>query len=379
MSLPAFTASTPFTLGIELELQVVNPPACGLSQDSSSLIAACRDRVPDGEGEIKHDITESMLEISTGVCHHLDEARGQLLMLSALASASASERGLAICGGGTHPFEKWQRQQVCDNPRYARHLERFAYLVQQATVFGQHVHIGCANGDDAVWLMHALGRYVPHFIALSASSPWLQGADTGFASSRLNMFCAFPDNGHAPFCRDWQGFTALYQRLERTGMVDGMKDLHWDIRPSPDFGTVEVRLMDTPLTLTRALDIAGYIQALACWLLTERADTPDAEDYLLYTWNRFQASRYGLDGIFTDAKNAGQRRIGDDILNTLVRLQPCARQYHCASALAAIHHQVTHGDSDALRIRHFMSQGKTLSELIREHCRLWETPPERDC
>ncbi len=377
MSLPTFTASTPFTLGIELELQVVNPPACDLSQDSSRLIAACRDRVEQGKGEVKHDITESMLEVSTGVCRHLDEAREQLQALSALVCASAHEHGLAICGGGTHPFQKWQRQQVCDNPRYARHLERFAYLVQQATVFGQHVHIGCANGDDAVWLMHALGRYVPHFIALSASSPWLQGADTGFASSRLNMFCAFPDNGHAPFSRNWHEFSALYQRLESTGMVEGMKDLHWDIRPSPAFGTVEVRLMDTPLTLTRALNIAGYIQALACWLISERPFMPGSEDYLLYPWNRFQASRYGLEGTVTDARS-GQRSIGEDILATLPRLQHCAQQYGIADALAAIGEQVVHADSDALRIRRFMGQNTTLSELVREHCRLWEAPCHSD-
>lgn len=371
MPLPAFTASMPFTLGIELELQVVNPPACDLSQESSSLIAACRGRVPEGKGEVKHDITESMLEISTGVCRHLSEAHEQLQALSTLACASANERGLAICGGGTHPFVKWQRQQVCDNPRYARHLERFAYLVQQATVFGQHVHIGCANGDDAVWLMHELGRYVPHFIALSASSPWLQGADTGFSSSRLNMFCAFPDNGHAPFSRNWREFSALYQRLESTGMVEGMKDLHWDIRPSPTFGTVEVRVMDTPLMLTRALNIAGYIQALACWLLSERPFRPTDEDYLLYTWNRFQASRYGLEGTIT-AVDSPQCSIGDDILATLPRLQNCARQCGAAGALAAIGEQVVNADSDALRIRRFMGQSTTLSELVREHCRLWE-------
>ena len=377
MPLPAFTASTPFTLGIELELQVVNPPACDLSQESSCLIAACRGHVPEGKGEIKHDITESMLEISTGVCRHLDEAHEQLRALSALACASANEHGLAICGGGTHPFVKWQRQQVCDNPRYARHLERFAYLVQQATVFGQHVHIGCANGDDAVWLMHALGRYVPHFIALSASSPWLQGADTGFASSRLNMFCAFPDNGHAPFSRNWREFSALYQRLESTGMVEGMKDLHWDIRPSPTFGTVEVRVMDTPLMLTRALNIAGYIQALACWLLSERPFTPTDEDYLLYPWNRFQASRFGLEGTFT-ATDSAQRSIGDAILATLPQLQHCARQCGATRALTAIREQVVNADSDALRIRRFMGQSITLSELVREHCRLWEASTHSD-
>jgi carboxylate-amine ligase len=374
MPLPAFTASAPFTLGIELELQVVSPPACDLSQDSSRLIAACQGYA--ARGEIKHDITESMLEIACGVCHHLEEARQQLQRLSDIACACAREHRLAICGGGTHPFQKWQRQQVCDSPRYARQRELFAYLVQQATVFGQHVHIGCANGDDAIWLVHALGRYVPHFIALSASSPWLQGVDTGFASSRLNLFCAFPDNGHAPFSRSWRAFCAIYQRLENTGMVDGIKDLHWDIRPSPHFGTVEVRLMDTPLRLSQALNLAGYIQALACWLLTERPFTPGSQDYLLYAWNRFQACRYGLGGVFTDVRSGEQRPIGKDILETLAHLQRYAKPFGSARSLEAVRRQVTRGDSDALRIRKFMGQSATLSELIREHCRLWELPTQ---
>ncbi|MEN1424415.1 glutamate-cysteine ligase family protein, partial [Pseudomonas aeruginosa] len=94
---------------------------------------------------------------------------------------------LEICGGGTHPFQKWQRQEVCDNERYQRTLQNFGYLIQQATVFGQHVHVGCASGDDAIYLLHGLSRFVPHFIALSAASPYMQGTDTRFASSRPNI------------------------------------------------------------------------------------------------------------------------------------------------------------------------------------------------
>ncbi|STJ30558.1 carboxylate-amine ligase [Escherichia coli] len=163
MPLPDFHVSEPFTLGIELEMQVVNPPGYDLSQDSSMLIDAVKNEIT--AGEVKHDITESMLELATDVCRDINQAAGQFSAMQKVVLQAAADHHLEICGGGTHPFQKWQRQEVCDNERYQRTLENFGYLIQQATVFGQHVHVGCASGDDAIYLLHGLSRFVPHFIA----------------------------------------------------------------------------------------------------------------------------------------------------------------------------------------------------------------------
>jgi len=122
-------------------------------------------------GEVKHDITESMLEIATGVCGDIHQAAGQFSAMQQIILRAASEHHLQICGGGTHPFQTWQRQEVCDDERYARTLEMFGYLVQQATVFGQHVHVGCPSGDDAIYLMHGLSRFVPHLSPLALLHP----------------------------------------------------------------------------------------------------------------------------------------------------------------------------------------------------------------
>ncbi|WP_416851795.1 YbdK family carboxylate-amine ligase [Escherichia coli] len=209
MPLPDFHVSEPFTLGIELEMQVVNPPGYDLSQDSSMLIDAVKNKIT--AGEVKHDITESMLELATDVCRDINQAAGQFSAMQKVVLQAATDHHLEICGGGTHPFQKWQRQEVCDNERYQRTLENFGYLIQQATVFGQHVHVGCASGDDAIYLLHGLSRFVPHFIALSAASPYMQGTDTRFASSRPNIFSAFPDNGPMPWVSNWQQFEALFR------------------------------------------------------------------------------------------------------------------------------------------------------------------------
>ena len=364
MSLPDFHVSDPFTLGIELEMQVVNPPGYDLSQDSSRLIDAVKPQLT--AGEVKHDITESMLEMATGVCRNIDQASAELSAMQQIIS-----HHLAICGGGTHPFQKWQRQEVCDDERYRRNLENFGYLIQQATVFGQHVHIGCANGDDAIYLLHGLSRFVPHFIALSAASPYMQTSDTRFACARLNIFSGFPDNGPMQWVSNWQQFEALFRCLSYTTMIDSIKDLHWDIRPSPHFGTVEVRVMDTPLTLSHAVNMAGLIQATAHWLLTERPFKHQEKDYLLYKFNRFQACRYGLEGVITDPHTGDRRSLTEATLRLLEKIAPSAHKIGASSAIEALHRQVVSGLNEAQLMRDFVADGGSLIGLVKKHCEIW--------
>ncbi|TKU52707.1 YbdK family carboxylate-amine ligase [Citrobacter sp. wls714] len=369
MSLPDFHVSDPFTLGIELEMQVVNPPGYDLSQDSSRLIDAIKPQLT--AGEVKHDITESMLEMATGVCRNIDQADAELSAMQQVIMRVAADHHLAICGGGTHPFQKWQRQEVCDDERYRRNLENFGYLIQQATVFGQHVHVGCANGDDAIYLLHGLSRFVPHFIALSAASPYMQTSDTQFACSRLNIFSGFPDNGPMPWVNNWPEFTGLFRRLAYTSMIDSIKDLHWDIRPSPHFGTVEVRVMDTPLTLKHAVNMAGLIQSTAHWLLTKRPFKHQEQNYLLYKFNRFQACRFGMAGIVTDVNTGDGHRLADDTLRLLENVAASADKVGATSAIEALRLQVKNGHDEAQNMRDFVAEGGSLSGLVKKHCEIW--------
>ncbi|MGY5956015.1 YbdK family carboxylate-amine ligase [Kosakonia sp. BK9b] len=369
MPLADFHVSDAFTLGIELELQVVNPPGYDLSQDSSRLIASVEGQV--SAGEVKHDITESMLEIATGVCRNIDQAAHQFSAMQHVILQAAAQHHVQICGGGTHPFQKWQRQEICHDERYSRTLETFGYLMQQATVFGQHVHVGCTNGDDAIYLLHGLSRFVPHFIALSAASPYNQGTDTRYASSRLNIFSSFPDNGPMPWVANWQEFEGLFRRLSYTSMIESIKDLHWDIRPSPNFGTVEVRVMDTPLTLSHAINVAGFIQALSHWLLAERPFKHQERDYLLYKFNRFQACRYGLEGVLTDVHTGEQCTIADSLAQLLDKLAPWADKLNAGSALDELARVVKRGKSEAQLMREFVADGGSLIGLVQKHAEIW--------
>jgi len=176
----------------------------------------------------------------------------------------------------------------------------YGYLAKQFTVFGQHIHIGCDSGDTAVRMAHLFSRYIPHFIALSASSPFFQGVDTFFASSRLNSVSAFPLAGHLPFVADWAGFTGYFEQMRELHVVESMKDFYWDIRPKPEFGTIEIRVCDTPLTLERAAALATYARALARYLMEKRPIEPSQDVYRVYGYNRFLACRFGLDAEIID-------------------------------------------------------------------------------
>jgi carboxylate-amine ligase len=366
----AFTPSRGMSLGVELELQLVRPHDLDLARDADELLARLQKRkLP---GAVKPEITESMIELNSSV--H-ERCSGLALELDLMRRAVAEEAGVLnvrVSGGGAHPFHDWTDRRIYPNERFRYIVERYGYLAKQFTVFGQHIHVGCASGDDAVYLVHMLTRYVPHFIALSAASPYYQGEDTSFQSSRLTAVSAFPLAGHMPFVRDWAEFLEYFARMKRYGIVASMKDFYWDIRPKPEYGTIEVRVCDTPLTVERAAQLAAYAQALAAYHLAERPREPTRETYLVNSHNRFEACRYGFRGEMVDPYAGVKRRIGDDILEALAMLEPHARRLDCAEPLAALAAAVRADNSDAnwLRARH-AARG-ALSDVVRDACTRWE-------
>jgi carboxylate-amine ligase len=220
-----------------------------------------------------------------------------------------------------------------------------------------------------------LTRYVPHFIALSASSPYYQGEDTSFQSSRLTAVSAFPLAGHMPFVRDWAEFLEYFGKMRQFGIVASMKDFYWDIRPKPEYGTVEIRVCDTPLTVAHAARLAGYAQALAAYHLAERSREPSRTVYLVNSHNRFEACRFGLRGEIVEPYAGAKKRIGDDILETLDLVASHARRLDCAGTLTDLAAMVRGDATDAnwLRARH-AARG-SLADVVRDACERWEKRP----
>ena len=372
MPLEPFKLSKPLTLGVELELQLVSLSDFDLTDASPDMLGLLsRKPFP---GNVTPEITESMIEINSDVHTHHAGLLAQLRDIRDLLVQAGDTLNVGVCGGGTHPFQKWSERKIFSKPRFKEVSSLYGYLAKQFTVFGQHVHVGCASGDDALFLLHSLSRYVPHFIALSASSPFFQGSDTLFNSARLNSVFAFPLSGRAPFMLRWEEFERDYfQRMEHTGIVKSMKDFYWDIRPKPEFGTIELRVCDTPLTVDRAAALACYLQALCSYLLLRTEEPPAEDDYLVYNYNRFQACRFGLDGTLVHPKSHDSLSIREDILTTLRKMEPYAESL---GSLAALEHlyQATHTGSDAAILRAEYAASGSTEGMVDEAIRRFRKP-----
>jgi len=362
MALPPFAQSHSLTMGVELELQLVSLSDFDLVAASPDMLELL-ERAPF-PGNVTPEITESMLEINSSVHTHHGELLKELREIRDTLLRAGDRLNVGICGGGTHPFQQWSQRKIFSKPRFREVSALYGYLAKQFTVFGQHVHIGCASGDQALYLLHALNRYIPHFIALSSSSPFLQGSDTQFNSARLNSVFAFPLSGRAPFLLSWEAFERDYfRRMENTGIVRSMKDFYWDLRPKPEYGTIELRVCDTPLTVERAAALACYLQALCRYLLEGNEPPPLEDDYLVYNYNRFQACRFGLDGTLVHPQSHETISLREDILTTLRRLEPHAKALGSEAALDHLYRE-THTGSDAQTLRNAYAEAGSTEGIV---------------
>ncbi len=369
MSALEFKSSLPLTMGVELELQVVDRRSCDLTRGASDIIAVLARR--GSPGDARHEITESMLEVSTRVHERYRAVLDELLAIRDAVVDAADRVNLLVAGGGAHPFQHWPERYVTDKPRYQKLADVYGYLAKHVTIFGQHVHIGCTDGDTALRLLHSLSRYIPHFLALAGSSPYYQGVDTGFDSARLNAMAPYPTSGHAPYIVSWSAFEDYYAELHGYGVIESMKDLYWDIRPKPEYGTVEVRVFDTPLMVEKAAVLAAYVQILCHAFLADRASSDPQQTYVVYQYNRFQACRFGLDGDLVDARTHTHRSIREDILETVGALEADANALEAVEAIRHIEQWARARDNDARWLRERYAHSQSLEDLVWNQALRW--------
>lgn len=363
-SLEPFGHSEALTLGVELELQLVNTHDYDLAPYSDEMLRLMK-KMPL-PGSVVPEMTSSMIEISTGICHSSSEVLGQLSQIRNALVRCADKLNIAVVGGGTHPYQQWHEQRIYDKPRFRQLSELYGYLSKQFTIFGQHVHVGCPDADAALLMLHRMSRYIPHFIALSASSPYVQGQDTQFDSARLNSVFAFPMSGRAPFTLSWDDFGKFFAKTTRTGVVKSMKDFYWDIRPKPEYGTIEIRVFDTPLTVERATALAGFVQALAAWFLHEQPFMPQEDDYMVYTYNRFQACRFGLEAVYVDPSTGTHMPLREHIISTLRSIDKHAQDVGATTAIDMLRLSADLGANDARWLRETYTRERLLAEMVRQ-------------
>jgi glutamate---cysteine ligase / carboxylate-amine ligase len=368
-----FSSSEPLSMGVELELMVLNTHDYNLVRGAPDLLA--RLEKVDLDGEVKPEITESMIEVNSAVNSTYSALLDELVRVRDAIVVAAERLNVAVAGGGSHPFHKWKERRIFPTERFQRVSNLYGYLAKQFTVFGQHIHVGVGNGDDAVYLTHALSRYIPHFIALSASSPFSQGEDTSFETSRLHAVSSFPLSGRMPGVHTWQEFNRYFDEMQGYGIVGSMKDFYWDIRPKPEFGTVEIRICDTPLTVETAAQLAAYAQTLAADLLRNRVTGELEPMNRVYGYNRFQACRFGFEGVVVDADRNRHVRIRDDMMETLERLAPCAAELGTAVPLLSLAGSSARESNDSRWLRERYVETKSLTDVVRLQAQRWKDEP----
>lgn len=363
-----FAHSDARSLGIELELQLTDPETGDLMPLAPELLE--RVSSMDIEDRVKPEITRSMIELNSSVHSHPDTLLAEMKHLRTGVLDAADHLGIEIAGGGTHLFQRWNERKIFDSPRFEYLSKTYGYLASQFTVFGQHIHIGCVSGDEAIKLTQHLSAFVPHFIALTASSPYYEGVDTRFSCCRLNAVNGFPMAGHLPEnVDDWAGFEAYFSRLSGLGLIASIKDLYWDIRPKPEFGTVEVRVCDTPLTIERAVQLGAFAQALSVHLL--KSPVPGPDQWFAYRMNRFQACRYGLEGLYVDAVTGKRMQLKDHFQSLLPALLRVSDYLGTRHHLEALREGISAEGGDAQWLRHQVQTQGNLRAVVGQQAERW--------
>ncbi len=252
-----FNAVPNYSIGIELEVQTISQRTADLVPGAEIILS----QLP-GEIYFKPELFNSTIEINTPICQTITELEDVLKKNLRTIQEIAHEHEINILISGCHPFSNWQEQQITEQERYQNLLRRIQWPVRQFLIFGLHVHIGINNADKAIYVMNRLTPYLPHLISLSASSPFWSGFDTGLATTRIKIFEELPNAGIPYYFKNWKMYSQLVEKLIKSNSIDTVRDLWWDIRPHPIFGTIEVRVCDAMPTLKENLALTALIYLL---------------------------------------------------------------------------------------------------------------------
>ncbi|MDX2029726.1 MAG: carboxylate-amine ligase [Blastocatellia bacterium] len=288
-----------FTLGIEEEFQIIDPTTRELRSRVNEIMD--EGRMLLGE-QIKPEMHQSMVEVGTGICRDVKEARADVVKLRRVISELAYKKGLAIVAASTHPVSHWADQRITEHERYEALIEEMQHSARALLIFGMHVHVGMKDREAAIAVMNAARYMLPHVYALSTSSPFWIGRNTGMKSYRYEVFKQFPRTGIPDYFNSVSEFDNYVNLLIKTGCIDNGKKIWWDVRPHPFFPTLEFRICDIPSKVDETIAIAALFQAITAKLYKLYRQNMGFRLYrrALIEENRWRAARYGLDGKLID-------------------------------------------------------------------------------
>ncbi|HIG81316.1 MAG TPA: glutamate--cysteine ligase [Verrucomicrobiales bacterium] len=364
-----FNASENPTIGVEVELQIVDPATRHLVPKGAELIAAM-----NGDPHVKSELLQSTVELNTSVCRNVKEIQSDLERVKTEVQSACEKLECNLISAGTHPFSTWPEQLTTDEVRYQKLINRVQWPAQRLMIFGLHVHVGMDSGEKAVAVANQLTNFIPQFLALSASSPFWQGNDTGLASVRSKVFETLPTAGLPEHFANWGEFQMFMNTLVNAGAIESIREVWWDIRPHPGFGTVELRMCDGLPTMEELLAVAALMHCTTVHLgeQYENGELPPPTRHWILRENKWRAARWGLDArIIQD--EAGNLESNRTLIHQLIEtLTPLSEQLNCAEELANLDRILDQGPS-YLRQRKVFEQTGQLVPVVDALVDEWKT------
>lgn len=363
-----FARSPRSTVGLEWEIAIVDRTTGELASVGDRVLAML-DAISPGEQHpfITSELLTNTVELVSSVHASVAAAVADLEHQLAEVRAVVEELGdyELICAG-SHPYSQWYDQHLTDKPRYHKLIERTRWWGRNMMIWGVHVHVGVEDRDKALPLLDGMLTYLPHLQALSASSPYWAGVETGYASNRALMFQQLPTAGLPYRLDDWAAYERYVDDLRRTGVIEDHSEVRWDIRPSPRWGTIEVRVCDGVSTARELGAIGALVQCLVEWMST-RLDRGEPLE-VLQPWytreNKWRAARYGLEAVVITDASGTERPVSADLLDLVETLAPVAERLGCSAELAEVGHMVAAGASAQRQVQVAEASGGDLRAVV---------------
>jgi YbdK family carboxylate-amine ligase len=356
-----FRGSEQPTLGVEIEVQVVDEAGALATDTAATKILAELDGAPG----YKHELLECTIEVITDVCPTVGHVRRDLGDKLERLIKVADGLGYRILCPGTHPFSSWADQTVSPDPRYHRLIEDCQWTARRLLIFGVHTHVGVKSGEEAIAVGNGLTTFIPHFLALSSSSPFWLGRDSGLASIRSKVFESLPTAGLPYQMENWGQFQRFMRTLIGAGTIRTIREVWWDVRPHPGFGTLELRICDGIPSMDEMCSIVALSQALVVWL-SERYNA-GLEVPTHHAWtvreNKWRAARWGLDAEIIRDEEGNLMSLRRSIGDLVDRLEPLAERLGCLEDLRGINDILERGTS-ATRQREVHLDTRDLSKVV---------------
>jgi len=318
------------------------------------------DEVADAAGDerVRPELMTSVLETATGVATTVGEAVEEIREIRARLRDAAAKRGALIASAGTHPFSRWEHQEITDSPRYQGVVDKLRWVAERVAIFGLHVHIGIESPETAVSVANGLRNWVPELLALSANSPYWQGRDTGLASTRSQVFDTMPRSGLPPRLGSFAEFEELVSRGVAAGFFPEYTYIWWDVRPHPKLGTVELRACDAQTRVESVAGLAALTQSLAATMVGRPTQ---AQPRTLIAENKWRAARHGLDAELVDLAHDTSRSARQAVRELLELAGPAAARLGCESELAQVEGLLERGTGADEQRRAHATEGSLLA------------------